>query len=117
MDSLEEKLATILNDPESMARVREMAQSILGDGQATPQQSEETQSIFGSDMPDSEDIKKIIGIMSHLKSSKNDSKAQLLLSLKPHLSKPRQDKVDTAVKILKIIEILPYLKDSGILNL
>lgn len=114
MDSLEEKLATILNDPESMAKVREMAQSILGDGQAPQQPNGQAQSIFGSDMPDSEDMKKIIGIMSHLKSSKNDSRAQLLLSLKPHLSKPRQEKVDTAVKILKIIEILPYLKVDGI---
>ena len=117
MDSLEEKLAGILNDPESMAKVREMAQNILGEGLSEPPQADANGNLFGSDIPNAEDMKKIMSIMSHLKSNNNDSKSQLLLSLKPHLSKPRQEKVDTAVKILKIIEILPYLKESGILNL
>ena len=36
MDDLSEKLTGILNDPESMERVKQMAESILGGGKAEP---------------------------------------------------------------------------------
>ena len=112
MDELGEKLAEILNDPESMNRVKQMAENLLGEnssqGDTLPQLSGNT--------ADADDIKKIMFIMSKLKNAGNDSRTKLLLALKPNLSEPRQEKIDTAVKILKIIEILPYLKESGILN-
>lgn len=41
-------------------------------------------------------------------SSKN---ADLILALKPHLSETSRHKADQAIKILKLFEILPYLKD------
>ena len=37
MDDLSEKLADILNDPESMNRVRQMAESLLGSEQQEQQ--------------------------------------------------------------------------------
>ena len=36
------------------------------------------------------------------------------LADKPNLSKERQLKVDSAIKILKLIELAPLLKDAGI---
>jgi len=113
MDDLSEKLAGILNDPESMDRVKKMAESILGDDSAKQPASD-----FGNvgDMLGNEELGTIMSIIGKLKTSGNDNRAQLLTALKPHLSAPRQEKVDTAIKILKMIEILPLIKDSGIIK-
>lgn len=120
MEDLNEKLAEILNDPESMNRVRKMAESLLGNQRQedTPPpappilSNNDNGGISGGD-----ELRAVMNIMSRLKNEKNDSRTQLLLALKPHLSEPKQAKVDTAVKILRLLDLLPYLKESGVLNL
>lgn len=119
MDDISEKLAEILNDPDSLNRVREMAENILGNNQnhkSTPPVSNNSKSLFDGMDLDPAQIGKIMSIMSRLRSDKEDTRARLLLALKPHLSTPRQEKVDTAIKLLKIIDLLPFLKDSGIFD-
>lgn len=110
MDDLNQKLSQILNDPESMNRVRQMAESILSD------KEEETtdDSIFGSF--GSEELGNIMSIVSKLNNQQNDARTSLLLALKPHLSEAKQEKVDTAIKILRLLDLLPILKESGVLG-
>lgn len=115
MDDLSEKLAGILNDPESMERVRRMAENILGENSEKQNETSSIGDIGG--MLGAEDMQSIIAIISRLKNSGNDPRSQLLNALKPHLSEPRREKVDTAIKILKILELLPLMKESGLLKL
>lgn len=114
MDDLSEKLAELLNDPDTMNRVRKMAESILGE-EETPNQNEPNND-FGS-MLGADELQTIISIIGKFNSLGNDPRSQLLTALKPHLSEPRREKVDTAIKILKVLEILPLMKDSGIFKL
>ena len=118
MDDISEKLAEILNDPESFNRIKSMAENLLGNEQKqeVPHSSPDLNSILGDSGLDPAQICKIISVMSHLKSSKDDTRSNLLLALKPHLSAPKREKVDTAIKLLKLIDLLPLLKDSGIFN-
>lgn len=109
MDDINSKLEEILNDPESMKRVREMAGALLGDDDE-PQQNEAPDILSGAD------IGRIMGILGKLQNGENDNRAKLLLALKPHLTEKRRDKVDSAVKLLKLVEALPLLKEAGILN-
>ena len=112
MDDLSAKLSEILSDPESMNRVREMAESILNEKpQPEPQKND------FSALADIGEISQIMGLVSKLQSHNDDPRAALLSALKPHLSEAKREKVDTAIKILKMIEVLPLLKDSGILKL
>lgn len=114
MDDLSEKLASVLNNPESMERVRQMAESILGDNSKSEPQSAplaEIGSVLGAN-----ELQSIMKIIGKFKGAGNDPRTQLLNALKPHLSEPKREKVDTAIKILKVIEILPFLRESGILN-
>ncbi len=109
MDDISQKLAEILNDEESMNKVRSLAQGLLSN------ENEETkENPLGVN---SAELNAIMGIMNRLKTAGNDNRTALLLALKPNLSKDKQQRVDTAVKLLKLIEILPYLKESGILNI
>ena len=114
MDDISEKLAEILNDPDSLNRVREMAEGILGGQKAEPQKPPDINSVFEGGGLDAAQIAKIMSVMSRLKGGSDDSRSNLLLALKPHLSAPRREKVDTAIKLLKLIDLLPLLKDSGL---
>lgn len=110
MDDLNQKLSQILNDPESMNRVRQMAESILSDKEEE-QTDDSVFSSFGG-----EELGNIMTIVSKLNNQQNDARTNLLLALKPHLSKEKQEKVDTAIKILRLLELLPILKESGVLG-
>lgn len=114
MEDISEKLAELLNDPDSLNRVRAMAEGLLGEQKKEPKKSPDANPISEGSEFDMAQIGKIMSIMSQLKGSNDDNRAKLLLALKPHLSAPRQVKVDTAIKLLKLIDLLPILKDSGL---
>ncbi len=111
MDELTKRLSEILNDPQSMTRVKEMAQSILDD---KPQPEPEENGLGG--LFDSGELLQIMGLVSKLQSQSDDPKSTLLLALKPHLSEAKREKVDTAVKILRLLDLLPLIKETGILG-
>ncbi len=108
MDDLSTKLSEILNDEESMKRVKNLAESLLADKESPAENNTGL---------DAGEINAVMKILGRLKSGSDDNRTALLLALKPNLSKQKQEKVDNAVKLLKLIEILPYLKESGILNI
>ena len=98
-----------------MKSLNEMASNLLGNQEnKTKEQTFDQSSFF--DGIDPVMISKIMNIISRLKSKGHDNRADLLLALKPHLSTPRQEKVDTAIKLLKIVDLLPLLKDSDLLK-
>lgn len=107
MDDLSSKLSSILNDPEGLNQIKELANSLLGGNEE--EKKEETKGENGAD------ITAIMQVLSALKGA-NDKSVELLLALKPHLSQARQKKLDTAIKLLKIYSVLPLLKDSNILG-
>lgn len=120
MDDMGARLAEILNDPESMEKVRAMAESFLNteDGNSKEQSEHATSPTFN--LPpeiNPADLTKIMGILSKLRAGGEDDRTRLLLALKPHLSEKRQRKTETAIKLLKLIEVLPLLKNSGLLNI
>ncbi len=105
MDDLSEKLSTLLSDPNGMDRIKEMAKSLLSENTEEPKEES------GTDP----DVGKIAKMLSLIKGpSVGDDRVKLLLALKPNLSPERQAKVDSAIKILKLIELAPLLKDAGI---
>lgn len=57
----------------------------------------------------------IAAVMSKLNTS-SDPRCRLIMSLRPMLSPERQKRADEAMKILKIIELVPVLRDSGLLK-
>jgi len=57
-------------------------------------------------------IAKIAGLLGSINSTSDDER--LLLALRPLLRSENQSKVDTALKLLKLISLLPLLKDSGL---
>lgn len=48
--------------------------------------------------------------------SGDDERTALLKALKPLLSSERQQKADEAIKIMRMVRLLPLLRESGLLN-
>ena len=119
MDDLTQKITSILNDPESLETIKSIADSLMGDNDSKSAQPEavtpDLSSIFNSVTPDQ--MGGIMRIMSALNSKGNDDRTALLLALKPHLSPTRRDRVDKAVKLLKLAAVMPLVTESGIFNL
>lgn len=57
-----------------------------------------------------ESIAQIKNIVENLTNSSNDSRASLLLSLKPYMRSSRKSSIDTAIKILNISKLSGLFK-------
>ncbi|MBR3844842.1 MAG: hypothetical protein IKM39_04975 [Clostridia bacterium] len=112
MDDLSSMLSGILNSPEGMEQLKNMAGALFGEQKST----QESTPFIGEGLPNVSpgEIAGIMKMMSLLKSDQTDQRAKLLLSIRPHLSEHRQKRVDDAVKILRLIQILPAVKEAGI---
>ena len=111
MDDLSTMLTGLLNSPEGMEQLKNMAGALLG-GSKEPPQTSSNNDIFSGIGPD--EIAGIMKMVSLLKQDQTDQRAGLLLAIRPHLSQERQKRVDDAVKILRLIQILPLVKEAGI---
>ena len=120
MDDLSEKLASVLNDPQQMEQMRRMAEQLLGGDVSRPEPAPAPKSTGLADGllegVGAEDLQRMVGLLSRFRQTGHDDRTRLLLALKPHLSEPRQEKIDTAVKLLKIVELLPFLRESGLFS-
>jgi hypothetical protein len=59
-------------------------------------------------------LSKMGELFSHM--NKPDMNGELLCALRPHLRDENQHKIDTALKISRMISLFPFIKESGILN-
>lgn len=107
MDNLTEKLNSLLSDPGTMAQLQAMAGS-LG---LTPEEKPEPP-------PQEGELMGKLGALAPLlsMSSREDDSTRLLQALRPLLSHERQERLDRALKMLRIMRMIPTIKDSGLLN-
>ena len=99
MSELEDRISSILNDPEQMDRIAEMAKSLMG-GEA-PQAP--------ADMlpPELGDAALLGRLGRLLRSAKTEDSRQeaLLQAMKPYLSERRRGKMERAIQIARMARI------------
>lgn len=108
MSEIDEILKAVLSDNKNDKSTSDEAGQTDNEEKFTT--DNESDDIFGGINIDM--FMKIGEIMS--KMSEQDKNTELLLALKPHLRDENQAKIDTAVKLFRLISLLPYLKDSGL---
>ena len=116
MEDLTSKITELLQSPDSVEQIKAMAASLMGsnDNQNTTEQPKAPLNDI-SGLGDI-DVGALMKVASILKNSGNDNRSGLLLALKPHLSEERQPRVDKAIKILKLVSLIPVFREQGILN-
>jgi hypothetical protein len=104
MSELEDRLNSILNDPEQMARISSLAQSLMGGGEGgpAPEGPPERAALLGG--KDGENP--LPGKLSSLLGRSGDAdKRALLEAMKPYLSEKRRGKLDRAMKLTRMARL------------
>lgn len=127
MEDIMQKIQEMLSDEESMNQIKELAEMLNGaEGadkteQASVPKPEDESPASENSGNSSEgfgfDLGTLFQIQSIMQSvSSNDKNAELLLALRPHLKEEKQQRVDKAVKLLKLFAIYTVVKESGLLK-
>ena len=116
MDDLTGKLMEMLNNPESIEKLKGLT-GLLVNNDSKKEEESKNQDIEKNEensLP-TEAIGTMMKLMPLLSSmNKEDDKTKFLAALRPLLSDKRKKKLDESVKILQMIQILPLLKSQGI---
>lgn len=118
MDDLAGKIAELLNNPESMEKIKGLSgllgQSSFGQPpqeEPKPKEEQTESSMFPADTLQT--VMKLAPLFSSLR--QEDDSTRLLQALKPLLGPARRKKLDESVKMLQMVRLLPLLKNTGIL--
>lgn len=104
MDSINDILSSLT--PGDIDTLKSMTDSVFGGG---AEEKSESDAGFDSFLtPDM--LIKLSNIMS-IMNSKGSDRCRLLEALKPNLSERRRKKADEAMRIMKLLEILPLITD------
>jgi len=113
MDDLSEKIAQLLSDEESMRKLGQMAAMFglgnAGEKEAAPPAPAQEESAL--------QLTKFMPLIHALQSASVESQdAALLRALRPYLSPEKQRRADDAMRLLKLLSILPAVRDAGLLE-
>lgn len=102
-EGFEDKLNQILSDPDSMAKIMSLAQSLGGEQNAPPPPPAPPRPQPPSP-PDDAFVKGILRLMQQAQHTDKRQEA-LLCALKPYLAPERQAKIDEALRIAKLSQL------------
>lgn len=116
MAEFEEKLNALLSSPESMQQVAQLAQMLSQSQGDTPPPPSSPPPVppEGSAAPDLSAlpggmdlrmISRFLPLLQELNGNQNDERARLLCALKPFLRPERQEKVDTALRLARLLRV------------
>lgn len=103
--------------PEDMQNLQSLASSLMSESdpkqQAPPPPPKQAQAnpFEGIDL---NMLGNMTSMLSAFSNSANDPRCQLILSLKPLLSEEKRHRADEAVKIIKLMDLLPLLRETGL---
>lgn len=119
MGELDEKLNTLLGDPDSMARIMALAQQLSGampSEPAPPPPAPPQQAVESADPLQGFDpalLAKLLPIAREL-TRQDSASMQLLYALRPFLKEEKQGKVERAAKLARLIHIgKQFLTEGG----
>ncbi|MGN1195044.1 MAG: hypothetical protein ACI4SB_06135 [Acutalibacteraceae bacterium] len=109
-DSLGDIISSL--SPEDIASLQSMAQNIFGGDtkkEAPKKQPDSPPPSQGGF--DFASMAKIASIMSLFSNEQKDPRCDLLNALRPLIASEKQQKVDQAIKMLKLLSVLPKIKE------
>ena len=113
MDDLSEKLSSLVSDPGSVEQLKGMAQSLLAGMGSGGEAESHQQQADGLSAGDLQTITKVMGVLRS--QGGEDQRTRLLVALSPYVPPERRKRIDQAVKMLRLMSVLPTLTASGIL--
>lgn len=116
MDNINDIISSLSDSDIEM--LKSVASSVLGEGNANnnsdKKEGSQNQTVLPNGLNLSQnDLNMMLKAKSVIDKMNNTSSkdADLILALKPHLSEESRLKADKAIRILKLFDILPYIKE------
>jgi hypothetical protein len=116
-------ISEILNSlsPEDMENIKQAASSFLGGQSNTTQAQKEksdnknafTDGLSSLGMPDLSQLAGLTPVLQAFNSQ--DERVEFINALKPLLSQERRSKADEAMKLVKLMSVLPLLRERGLM--
>jgi len=111
MDDLNEKLTSLLSSPEGMAKIQSVMAALGGEMPAAEQPPTPTPAPAIEGIPDLSALTKLLPLLSGMGQDNEDTR--LLLALRPYLHGEREKRLDEAVRLMKMLRLLPLLQEQG----
>lgn len=103
---------------EDMEQLKRAASAIMGGSGTNASGGEKTENTQKntdfSNMFNSQTVENLSKISKAM--SGDDDRTALIKALKPMLSEEKQQRADEVIKIIKLLEIFPLLRDSGLMK-
>lgn len=121
MASIEDKISSILSDPDAVSKLQSLSKALGLSGTDTsddnnyqkpkPESACRSTDKFTGDVMSS--FMRLAPLLSDM--NKEDDVSRLLCALRPFLSSERCRRVDNAEKMLKVLRLLPIIRNTGFL--
>lgn len=117
MDDISEKLSAILNDPQAMKEIASLASGLGVDTSGLHKEEEKppAQNITRQSPDESAMLSGLVPMLSALK--QDDDTVRLLEAMRPFLSEERREKLDKAKRLIKVMKLMPMLRDLPLFDL
>lgn len=113
MEDISRKISELLSDPEALEQIKGLT-GMLGQNN-TVQSQPESKEQPNINMPDASMLGTVMKLAPLMQSvGQEDDSTRLLKALKPFLHNERSKRVDSAIRLLSIMKMLPLLKNSGL---
>ena len=109
MAEFDDKLNSILSNPDAMSQIMQLAQSLSGSGdpEPPPQQqpkSPDFSSLFSGGL-DPALLLRLMPLLQELSGQQDSNARQLLFALRPYLKAERQEKIERALQLARIFRL------------
>ena len=118
MGDIQNKIAEIMADPEAVKEIQSLVKMLgLGSEEPAPAPPAASAPDVGN-MLSGEALGAVTRLMPLLSTvNQEDETSRLLTALRPFLSDEKCRKLDSAKKMLRIMKLLPVLKEGGLLEM
>lgn len=125
MSDLSAAIGSILNDPQSMAQLQNVMKSLGMEPNAAPAAPNPQPAVpaapaaepLAGSLANADSLGMLMRIAPLLSAAgQEDDGARLLAALRPLLGEARRKRLDDAQRILKMLRLLPLLKQSGLMR-
>jgi hypothetical protein len=116
MDDLQSKMNELFSSPEGMEKIKNIVSMLSNSGGGDGAEPQKEKGNDGGDNGLNFDPAMLLKLTQAFNAmKKGDPRIDLLLALKLNLSDPRRKKVDEAIQIMRLINMMPLLKEQGFL--
>lgn len=106
MAEFDEKLNSILSNPDAMSQIMQLAQSLGGEQPPPPPKAQPAPSLSGlMGSMDPAMLTKLLPLVQELGGSADSNARQLLHALKPYLKPDRQEKIERALQLARLFHL------------